>query len=596
MQMPSFPAIVRKERPEGRAGDASLLSGLKRLLLAAGGLLLILTIAQLGALTVNRTITTRLVEQRIAPMSQLQTIAAAYRTGWTIADKVRLGTVGAPGGAAALKDIRLRLADDWADLRKSAPDIATRFADAQPDADRTLLRLEALLERNDVQGLEFFASGQFYSSVDPLLGRIASTTEELRQTAGQDRAVLRWVNFTAEIILIGVLLGAIAGGTLLAHMGERQLIRPLDAIARHLRDNDEDVIPGLDRADEIGAIAKALAQARESEQLAQALRLEQERAEESLRQLEQEEQARRQALEETLRARELEEARAGQMRARLFDEHFARFDGVLSQLVAALSDASTVMRDMAETLAGSSAQSSDRAELVARSMAAAATRVDAVQKDSRALLNLVADMRGSAGTTRSHGREVIAQSSRNRAQAQLLSEMVEGITRALNIISGIASQTNMLSINANIEAHRSGSEGLGFAVVAREIKLLAVDSGRAAAEIGQQLAGINQTASNFLASASLVEQLATHVGQQADTVETLAGSQEEAGRRMAASIAQTRDEISEINAAAQEAREGSAELVHAAHKLRDTADSIAGQVAELSRAFSALRVDLSQAA
>jgi methyl-accepting chemotaxis protein len=577
----------------------SLSRQVTRLLLAAGSLLLLLIIAQLGALTVNRMISTRLVEQRIAPMSQLQTIASAYQTSWAIADKVRIGTIDATGGATALRDIQARLGEDWRELDEAAPEITAQFAGERPDADKALARLQVLLEAGDRDRLDFFLSGQFFGGVDPLLGRIARATEQLRATATQDRAVLRWVNFAAELLLLAVTIGAIAGGTLIAHLGETRMVRPLAAIAEHLRRTDRDAVdavPGTDRHDEIGAIAQALAQADAQARQAERARQEQQRTEEALRHREQEEALRRRELEEALHAKELDEARTGQARARLVDSHFARFDAVLSQLVGALGSASTTMRDMATTLASTSAQSRDMADSVARSVSAAAARIDEVQRESLGLLTLVTDVRGSAATTRTHSSDMIEQSGHNRAQAQTLSGLVGGISRALGLIQGIAAQTNLLSVNANIEAHRSGAAGAGFTVVAREIKTLAIDSSQAAGEIARQLALVNHTAGDFLASASLVEALATRVGEQADSVEALAGSQESASQRMAASIADTRSEIREITASALEARSGSAELVDAAGQLLDTADTIARQIGDLNAEFTALRANLSAAA
>lgn len=598
MRLPRSWKLPPSSRAKGGKG-LSLSRQLTRLLLAAGLILLLLIVAQLGALTVNRMISTRLVEQRIAPMSQLQTIATAYQTSWAIADKVRIGTIDATGGATALHDIQTKLGEDWRELQTAAPEIAGQFSDERPDADKALARLQTLLEANDHDRLDFFLSGQFFGGVDPLLGRIARATEELKATATQDRTVLRWVNFAAELLLLAVTIGAIAGGTLIAHLGETRLVRPLAAIAEHLRRTERDTdegVPGANRHDEIGAIAQALAQADAHARQADRARQEQQRAEEALRHSEQEEAMRRRELEEALHARELDEARAGQARARLIDSHFARFDAVLSQLVSALGSASTTMRDMATTLASTSAQSRDMADSVAHSVSAAAARIDEVQRESLGLLTLVTDVRGSAATTRTHSGEVIEQSGHNRAQAQALSELVGGISRALGLIQGIAAQTNLLSVNANIEAHRSGAAGAGFSVVAREIKALAIDSSQAAGEIARQLALVNRTAGDFLASASLVEALATRVGEQADSVEALAGSQESASQRMASSIADTRSEMREITAAAQEARTGSAELVDAARQLLDTADAIARQIGDLNAEFTALRSNLSAAA
>jgi methyl-accepting chemotaxis protein len=586
--LPTFRALLAAQ------SGASLSGQLARLLFAAGSLLALLIIAQLGALTVNRMISARLVEQRIVPMNQLQTIASAYQTSWAIADKVRIGTIDATGGVTALRDIQARLARDWQELDTTAPSIAADFAMHRPDADEALNRLTALLAKGDRDRLDFFLSGQFYGGVDPLLGRIAQSTTDLGVTAGQDRLVLRWVNFAAELLLVAVTLGAIAGGWVIVQLGERRIVRPLAAIAAHVAsrpssDSADMAVPGMDRGDEIGAIAQALAQAKANAHAAEQARRERQRADEQAA-------LRRRELEDALRAREQEDARALQVRARVIDSHFGRFDAVLSQLVAALAQAATTMRDMATALAGSSTQSRDRAHAVAQSVAVAAARVDEAQRESRGLLDLVAVVRGTAAKTRAHSNDVIEESVRNRAHAQQLSELVTGIARALDLITRIAAQTNLLSVNANIEAHRSGEAGVGFAVVAREIKVLAVDSGEAAGEISRQLGRIKETAADFLDSAELVERLASGVGEQADSVDALAGQQAGASQRMAGSITETRAEMREITAATEEARQGSAELVITARKLLETADTVAGQIADLNREFAALRTNLSEAA
>src|SRR3546814_10217129 len=116
-----------------------------------------------------------------------------------------------------------------------------------------------------------------------------------------------------------------------------------------------------------------------------------------------------------------------------------------------------------------------------------------MQQESFGLMNLVTDVRGSAVTTRTHSSEMVEQSGRNRAHAQTLSSLVSDISQALALIKSIAAQTNLLSVNDNIDAHRSDDAGRGFTVVAREIKALAGDSNLTEIEIASLHALINKT-------------------------------------------------------------------------------------------------------
>ncbi len=562
---------------------ASIAGQVRLVLAGAGAMLLLLILAQMATLAFDRYMTGRLVDQRIAPMSQLQIIASGYQSSWAIADKVRTGNMGASGGAAALAGIRSQLSMDWRQLGDMAPDVAGQFSAERDDADRALAKLSVILVDNDHDRLDFFLSGQLYSSVDPVIVHIGTAVGTLRATASQDRITLRRVTLLAQTMLVLAMLVAIGAGYVLFKLSNRHLVGPLVAIAEHVKAANaggasDGPVPGRDRQDEIGAIAQALHHMAQLE--AEARRV----------------SAGKQEAEAALRRHELEKAQAIRERAERLDAIFEQFDRVLSNLVNGLASAAATMREMATTLAASSTQSRDLADMVAQSVAAVGQKVGTAQRDSVGLLGMVANLRDSAATTRAHSRDVIEQSMRNRDRAHHLNELVRGIGSALDLISGIARQTNLLAVNANIEAHRAGKAGQGFAVVAREVKALALDSGQAAQRIAEQLHEINRTADEVLRSVVLVEELASGVGAQADAFEGLAGEQEQASKRMVASMTDTRQDMGDITTAANEAHSGSGELVDAARCLLDTADAIARQAQQLDEEFGALRAGVRRAA
>ena len=92
-----------------------------------------------------------------------------------------------------------------------------------------------------------------------------------------------------------------------------------------------------------------------------------------------------------------------------------------------------------------------------------------------------------------------------------LASSVSGITGFVNTITQIADQTNLLALNAAIEAARAGEAGRGFAVVAEEVRKLAEESNRAAAEVGRVIGEISGKTENAMkdqkGSAEQIKQL-----------------------------------------------------------------------------------------
>jgi methyl-accepting chemotaxis protein len=329
----------------------------------------------------------------------------------------------------------------------------------------------------------------------------------------------------------GVAAGLVIAFAAALYISQVGIARPMLSLRARLdglaNGNVEDDIPGVQRSDEIGQIAKAAETFRANAR--DRVRLEQE-AEANRSMSEQERLARQeQSLKETQDvkfavdnlAQALSRLAEGDLSYRIQQPFVASLDGVRNDFnnsAAKLEDTLSRVANNARGIdAGSNEIKSAADDLSKRTEQQAA----AVEQTAAALEEITTTVKDStkraqeAGHLVSRAKSGAEESGDIVRRAVVAMEKIEqssqSISNIIGVIDEIAFQTNLLALNAGVEAARAGEAGKGFAVVAQEVRELAQRSATAAKEIKSLITTSNEQVQEGV-------QLVGHTGKALETI------------------------------------------------------------------------------
>ncbi|MBL8641770.1 MAG: HAMP domain-containing protein [Alphaproteobacteria bacterium] len=263
------------------------------------------------------------------------------------------------------------------------------------------------------------------------------------------------------------------------------------------------------------------------------------------------------------------------------------FDQRTSGIIKSLAAAATQMQSAAAQMTSASTKTAHASKIVSSAASEADSNVQTVAAATEELSASSSEIARQISSVAEKSARASGEAQRTSEQVSELNVLADSIGDVIGAIKEIAEQTNLLALNATIEAARAGEAGKGFAVVADEVKKLATETANKTIQIDERVGRI-QSAIRATVDAvgriiSDVQDIDHSTSTVASAVEEQNAATSEIGRNVSEASSGTQqvaENIIDVQRSAEETGETASSLNAAANELAEIAENLQEQVSK----------------
>lgn len=282
-------------------------------------------------------------------------------------------------------------------------------------------------------------------------------------------------------------------------------------------------------------------------------------------------------------------------RQRRIDDLIEEFRSTATSRLSLVSERMQVMQETAKDLALVVEGTLDQAADISRTSSDASNNVESVAIASDELATSVQEIGLQVSQATAMAETADAATRESSEKITDLAKSSEMIGEVVGLISAIAEQTNLLALNATIEAARAGEAGRGFAVVASEVKDLASQTAKATEEISSQIGGVQESTAEAVKSIESITAAMTKVREYTGVIASAIEVQGRSTDTINQNVKQAAGGTLHVTNGMTTMHDAAQNTLLATKTVEDSAKEVSAQTTDLNQLFDRFLIEVSAA-